>query len=177
MYLHLNLKHFQTDLKGTNDPGDSSLPQALQEHPNPGKVHERLPDDANSPNIDRFDSSLANRLDVRLYQTARQNSDAWLSHLPPNHGRRAACEWVNAASAKVLKLHVRQGVQFGGKRSLVTREIKACSVLKIKFGSNFIDNGTPLVIQDFCMNQTLNLLLISAGRQRGRDGGGMLSKV
>lgn len=40
------------------------------------------------------------------------------------------------------------------------RRTKCCSVLKIKFGSNFIDRGTPLVIQDFCMNQTVNLVLI-----------------
>ncbi|OXA48876.1 hypothetical protein Fcan01_16464 [Folsomia candida] len=42
-----------------------------------------------------------------------------------------------------------------GKRSLFKREVTACGVLKIKFGSNFIDKGTPLAVQNFCINQTV----------------------
>ncbi|XP_035715556.1 uncharacterized protein LOC118438863 [Folsomia candida] len=76
--------------------------------------------------------------------------------------------WVNSTSTKLLQTQVRRTVQFGGKKSQLAREIRACGVLKIKFGSNFIDNGTPLVIQNFCFNQTLNLLLISDGRKVGR---------
>ncbi|OXA47974.1 hypothetical protein Fcan01_17295 [Folsomia candida] len=74
--------------------------------------------------------------------------------------------WVSSTSTKVLQTHAGVTVQFGGKRSVLAREIRACGALKIKFGSNFIDNGTPLVIQNFCLNQTVNLLLISSGRRR-----------
>lgn len=74
---------------------------------------------------------------------------------------------INSTSAKLLETHVKRTVEFGGKRSVLAREIKACGVLKIKFGSNYIDNGTPLAIQNFCLNQTLSLLLLSAGRMRG----------
>ncbi|OXA42129.1 hypothetical protein Fcan01_23152 [Folsomia candida] len=47
----------------------------------------------------------------------------------------------------------------GRKGSIINRELKACSVLKVKFGSNYIDRGTPLVIQNFCINQTMSLTL------------------
>lgn len=47
------------------------------------------------------------------------------------------------------------------KRSkLMRRKLKACNKLKIEFGSNFIDNGTPVVLQNFCINQTLSLILL-----------------
>lgn len=69
--------------------------------------------------------------------------------------------WVNSKSTKLLRMHVRRTVEFGGKKSVLAREIKSCGVLKIKFGSNFIDSGTPLVIQNLCLHQTANLLLIS----------------
>lgn len=49
---------------------------------------------------------------------------------------------------------------WGGRRSALIKGAKACTVLKIKFGSNFIDRGTPLVIQKFCLDQTMSLVLI-----------------
>lgn len=45
-------------------------------------------------------------------------------------------------------------------KKLIRRQVKGCSMLKVKFGSNFIDRGTPLVIQNFCINQTVSLTLI-----------------
>lgn len=41
------------------------------------------------------------------------------------------------------------------------RVVKSMMPLRIWFGSNYVDNLTPLVIQDFCMLQTNNLLLLS----------------
>lgn len=75
----------------------------------------------------------------------------------------SVASWVYSKSIKVLRAYARHTVKFSGRKSRLAREIKACAVLKIKFGSNFIDNGTPLVIQDFCMNQTVSLLLINSG--------------
>lgn len=40
------------------------------------------------------------------------------------------------------------------------REIKSMTPLRIWFGSNFVDHLTPLVIQHFCIGQTINLLLM-----------------
>ncbi|OXA39604.1 hypothetical protein Fcan01_25764 [Folsomia candida] len=55
----------------------------------------------------------------------------------------------------------------GRKRSIINRELRACSVLKVKFGSNYIDRGTPLVIQNFCLNQTMSLTLVKANKMAG----------
>ncbi len=40
------------------------------------------------------------------------------------------------------------------------RILKAMQPLKIRFGINFVDNHTPLVVQDFSMRQMASLLLI-----------------
>ncbi|XP_035715517.1 uncharacterized protein LOC118438840 [Folsomia candida] len=48
----------------------------------------------------------------------------------------------------------------GTKTGMISREVKACSALKIRFGSNYIDSGTPLMIQHFCWVQTLQMLMI-----------------
>lgn len=45
-------------------------------------------------------------------------------------------------------------------RSWYRKELLACAPLRIKFGQNFIDKGTPLVIEDFCFDQTVNLILL-----------------
>lgn len=50
------------------------------------------------------------------------------------------------------------------KMALVKRQIRAMDVLKIKFGQNFIDAGTPLVMQNFCINQTMSLALVKGRR-------------
>ncbi|XP_035704132.1 uncharacterized protein LOC118434510 isoform X1 [Folsomia candida] len=40
------------------------------------------------------------------------------------------------------------------------REVRSLRPLMVKFGSNYIDKGTPLVTQDFCINQTVSMLLM-----------------
>lgn len=52
----------------------------------------------------------------------------------------------------------------GGMDSSLRKQLKACNVLRIRFGSNFVDRCTPLVIQDFCANQTMSLLLIKSSK-------------
>lgn len=51
----------------------------------------------------------------------------------------------------------------------IRRKVRASWELRLKFGSNYVDQGTPLVIQDFCILQTVNLILMSAaGKRRER---------
>ncbi|OXA41151.1 hypothetical protein Fcan01_24014 [Folsomia candida] len=70
---------------------------------------------------------------------------------------------VNVSSQRVLNALAQKVVGCtGGKRALQRREVEACGVLKIKFGSNFIDRGTPLVMQNFCISQTVSLCLVKA---------------
>lgn len=59
-------------------------------------------------------------------------------------------------SLKQLKLEKRS--------KLMRKELQACNTLRIKFGSNFIDNGTPLVMQDVCINQIMSLVLLKRSR-------------
>lgn len=40
------------------------------------------------------------------------------------------------------------------------KRIRSLQSMRIKVGSNFIDGGTALVTQDFCLNQTVSLLLM-----------------
>lgn len=53
-------------------------------------------------------------------------------------------------------------IPFQKSKSLRKRQIASLSLLKIKFGSNYIDRGTSLNIQNFCFNQTMSLTLIKA---------------
>jgi hypothetical protein len=41
------------------------------------------------------------------------------------------------------------------------KALKSLSNLKVMFGNNFVDELTPLVIQDFVVNQTVSLLLLT----------------
>ncbi|OXA43101.1 hypothetical protein Fcan01_22054 [Folsomia candida] len=68
---------------------------------------------------------------------------------------------INIASETALQGMKNKVVGLRGQK-LIRRQLRACSLLKVKFGSNFIDRGTPLVIQDFCINQTVSLTLINA---------------
>lgn len=47
------------------------------------------------------------------------------------------------------------------QNSELRRSFRACSPMKVRFGDNFVDNSTPLVIQDTCTRQTVSSLLIS----------------
>ncbi|OXA42961.1 hypothetical protein Fcan01_22300 [Folsomia candida] len=65
---------------------------------------------------------------------------------------------INGFSRDVLTSLERATFNQGTK--VKRRELIACNVLKIKFGPNFIDNATPLVLQNFCINQALSLILL-----------------
>jgi hypothetical protein len=47
-----------------------------------------------------------------------------------------------------------------GKNKVQRRVLKSMLPLRVWFGSNWVDRMTPLVIQDFCSIQTVNLLLL-----------------
>lgn len=48
------------------------------------------------------------------------------------------------------------------KFKLFRKELASCPKLKVKFGTNFIEESTPLVIQDFCWRQSATLILLFA---------------
>lgn len=56
------------------------------------------------------------------------------------------------------------GTNLRKERSILKRELRACTELKIKLGSNFIDERTPLVMQNFCWTQTVSLMLVVSNR-------------
>lgn len=70
--------------------------------------------------------------------------------------------YVCSSSTRVL-LNIKGNTRKELRRSAIKKDLKACSIMKIKFGTNFVDRGTPLVIQDFCLSQTMQLLLIKRG--------------
>jgi hypothetical protein len=47
------------------------------------------------------------------------------------------------------------------KRKYFRKSLYMLTPLKIKFGGNFVDQSTPLVIQNFCLTSTASLLLLS----------------
>lgn len=47
-----------------------------------------------------------------------------------------------------------------GTSKRLRREVRALKGLKVEVRGNFIDRGTALVTQDFCVNQTVSLLLM-----------------
>lgn len=75
---------------------------------------------------------------------------------------------VHNVSHRALTSLRRNSMKLPGMK-LSKRQMMAFSNLKIKFGSNFIDRGTPLVMQNFCINQTMSLTLIKSGRIAGLD--------
>lgn len=49
----------------------------------------------------------------------------------------------------------------GRSRSALTRRMcRSLSILKIQFGNNFVEPLTPLVLQEFCIQQTASLLIL-----------------
>lgn len=66
--------------------------------------------------------------------------------------------FVHNDSEKLVKSLERKFFQGSTKwsRSFVKRMIKSLTVLKIKFGANFIDRGTPLIVQNFCITRLCN---------------------
>ncbi|XP_035714106.1 uncharacterized protein LOC110857874 [Folsomia candida] len=72
---------------------------------------------------------------------------------------------VHNSSLKIMRNLGRKSMAlFGQGRSIAKRQLRACAILRVKFGSNFIDRGTPLVVETFCINQTMSLTLIKSGR-------------
>lgn len=63
---------------------------------------------------------------------------------------------IFSSSAKWLKV-----VQNQQRNDFRRRVVKSMRPLRIYFGSNYVDNLTTLVIQHFCMIQTMNLLLLA----------------
>jgi hypothetical protein len=46
------------------------------------------------------------------------------------------------------------------KNALLRKVVKSIPPLKVEFASNYIDKLTPLVLLNFCINQTVSLLII-----------------
>lgn len=69
---------------------------------------------------------------------------------------------VEKASTEALQRLGRKSRKLGDK-SWGNRELKSLTFMSVRFGSNFIDRGTPLNIQTFCINQTMSLCLINSG--------------
>lgn len=47
-----------------------------------------------------------------------------------------------------------------GSSPLRRRQFDSLQLLKVKFGNNFLDRVTALITQDFCINQTVSLLIM-----------------
>lgn len=62
-------------------------------------------------------------------------------------------------------IFVRDAPKWGktlGRGEFITKIMKATKVIKIRFGStNYIDKMTPLVYLNFCLTQTVSLVLLS----------------
>lgn len=50
--------------------------------------------------------------------------------------------------------------RFRGVSKYYRRKIRAMQPLTVRFASNFLDRETALVTQDFCINQTVSLLMM-----------------
>ncbi|XP_035711826.1 uncharacterized protein LOC118437130 [Folsomia candida] len=74
---------------------------------------------------------------------------------------------VNTNSVKMLSELNNELKSFSAK-SKYRKELRACTATRIQFGQNFVDKGTPLVIENFCINQTVSVLLLNARNQRGK---------
>lgn len=63
---------------------------------------------------------------------------------------------VNTKSVRIIGAWKGQFCRSKIKR----REVTSLKPLMIKFGSSFIDKGTPLITQNFCITQTVSMLLM-----------------
>lgn len=75
----------------------------------------------------------------------------------------AFCLLVFTATAKINTLSKKRISQFGRKiKSKVDKKVmRGMSPLRIKFGDNFVEAITPLIIQEFCIRQLISLLIVS----------------
>jgi hypothetical protein len=67
--------------------------------------------------------------------------------------------WVFTKSQKAINL-LQKNAAKSGRKSLIKKQIRSYSAMKIKFGSNFVDRFTPFLIQSNVLSQTASLLLI-----------------
>lgn len=67
-----------------------------------------------------------------------------------------AASWIYEDSSKLLKKLKSQKLTAQLRKTLI-----ALPPLKVRFGDNFVDSCTPLVIQDFCVQNTASALLLS----------------
>ncbi|OXA63516.1 hypothetical protein Fcan01_00133 [Folsomia candida] len=74
---------------------------------------------------------------------------------------------VNTNSVKLLS-DLNRELKGLPVKSSCRKELRACTAAKIQFGQNFVDKGTPLVIENFCFNQTVSLLLLNSRNQRNK---------
>ncbi|OXA41246.1 hypothetical protein Fcan01_23988 [Folsomia candida] len=71
---------------------------------------------------------------------------------------------VQNASFKGL-LAIRQKATKPQRQPTVSRELKSCSLMKIRVGEgSCLDRNTPLVIQTFCINQTVSLTVLRSSK-------------
>jgi hypothetical protein len=75
----------------------------------------------------------------------------------------AAAGFVYAKSKSVIGRWTRMENRFRNNQSNKLVKAKACSFpsLKLRFGMNFVDELTTLTILDYCLNQTVSLLLMT----------------
>lgn len=65
---------------------------------------------------------------------------------------------VNQKSKMGINLLKRQR-QVNLDRKIFRREIASCAPIKIRFGNNYVDRKTPLVMMTFCIKMATKLLL------------------
>jgi hypothetical protein len=66
---------------------------------------------------------------------------------------------VNSSSIALIARERRKVANFR-TNSLLRRVVVSIPPLKVEFASNYIDKLTPLVLLNFCINQTVSLLII-----------------
>jgi hypothetical protein len=66
---------------------------------------------------------------------------------------------VNTMSS-LLIAEQRNKLANSNKNTLLRKVVKSIVPLKVEFGCNYIDKLTPLVLLDFCINQTVSVLII-----------------
>ena len=75
-----------------------------------------------------------------------------------------AASFIHVTSSDLLQCVIKPRI-FNGRNiksgiKLRMRELRSCQPLKAKFGLNFADATTPLVVQDFCACQLASLIML-----------------
>jgi hypothetical protein len=64
---------------------------------------------------------------------------------------------VSSESKQLLEKY---GENTNPRDKLRKKRLRALRVVGIRFGGKYMDNDTPIVVQDFCLNQTVSILLM-----------------